>query len=711
AKRFGLLNHLLPAAGLVLLCLGAYWPLFHAGYIWDDDVWLTQNGAVQSWNGLWYIWFAPQTSTQYYPLVYTAFLLQFKLWGLNPLGYHLVNIGLQAINSILLWRILRLLGLKSAWVAAAVWAIHPVQVETVGWITEQKNLLSAALGFSAALLWIKWAGLDVTGKMPVSEKTASGASEQRPPVSTGGCMSRVGDWKLLLPATILFVLALLAKTDICTLPAALLLVAWWKQGRITRAEILSVIPWLLVGALLACMTIYIEHGTAGALGPAFGFSLEQRLIIAGKDFWFYPLKLFWPHPLLAVYPRWDVDHFTPADWVFPAAALAAPVVLWLLRKKIGCGPFTAVAYYAITISPVLGFTSFYTMIYTFVADHYQYLASIGIIVLVVESAAAGWERLRGYLKKIEAEKNTTGLILWGNRPGPMIAASALLLELGVLTWGQSQLYRKPTDIWNYVLSYHPNSWLALEQVGLYNLQAGDIKDAEEYEEQAMAVTGGENFFVDANLAYLYVRAYNDISDAIPFLEQSVRLNPYQAYNIYSLATFYEQLGQMNKASALLNYGLKLMPRDSQLHRAMGEYYARIGQPDAAITEFRAALDYTPDDVPVMYDLAIILANTGRQNEAFNECQRILTFDPGFPDALLLCGKLLLLQGQPSDAIDYLRQAVDALPDNIDTHLTLALALEKTGDPEEAAVQRAIAVELEKQISSSKPAAARVQAVH
>ncbi|HMD53361.1 MAG TPA: hypothetical protein VKJ65_02285, partial [Phycisphaerae bacterium] len=157
----------LPALGLAALCLAAYWPLLQAGYIWDDNVWLTDNPLVQHWNGLWYIWFAPLTSTQYYPLVYTAFLLQFKLWGLNPLGYHLVNIVLQAINAILLWRILRLLRLKSAWIVAAIFAIHPIQVETVGWITEQKNLLSAAFGLGAAFLWIRWAGLDVTGKMPV----------------------------------------------------------------------------------------------------------------------------------------------------------------------------------------------------------------------------------------------------------------------------------------------------------------------------------------------------------------------------------------------------------------------------------------------------------------------------------------------------------------------------------------------------------------
>src|SRR5271170_784038 len=304
----------LPALGLAALCLAAYWPLLQAGYIWDDNVWLTDNPLVQHWNGLWYIWFAPLTSTQYYPLVYTAFLLQFKLWGLNPLGYHLVNIVLQAINAILLWRILRLLGLKSAWIVAAIFAIHPLQVETVGWVTEQKNLLSAAFGMSAAFLWIKWAGLDVTGKMPVPRESTRAESLSYNPGQGRGYVN-------IIAATILFALALLSKTDICTLPVVLLLLAWWKRGRVTRIEILSVIPWLLIGVLLACLTISIEHGNAGAHGQIFDFSLSQRVIIAGKDFWFYPFKLLWPYPLLAVYPRWDIDHIQAWDYLFPFTAL------------------------------------------------------------------------------------------------------------------------------------------------------------------------------------------------------------------------------------------------------------------------------------------------------------------------------------------------------------------------------------------------------
>ncbi|HTV47423.1 MAG TPA: tetratricopeptide repeat protein [Phycisphaerae bacterium] len=691
-------RQLLAALGLILLCLAAYCPLVHAGYIWDDDVWLTNNPLVQHWSGLWYIWFAPQSSTQYYPLVYTAFLLQFKLWGLNPFGFHLVNIGLQAINAILLWRILRLMGLKSAWVAAAVWAIHPVQVETVGWITEQKNLLSAALGFSAALLWIKWAGLDMvgsdaTGKMPVPQKMGSGMSAERPPVSTGDCMSSVGHWKLLLPATILFVLALLAKTDICTLPAVLLLVAWWKRGGITRAEILSVIPWLLIGGLLASFTIYIEHGTAGAQGPPFTFSLSQRLIVAGKDFWFYPLKLFWPHPLLAVYPRWDVDHFVSADWLFPFVACAVPVILWLLRNKIGRGPFIAVAYYIITISPVLGFISFYTMLFTFVADHYQYLAGIGIIVLAVELAALGWERLWPILKKIEYEKNTRGLTFGGVRLLPMTAATALLLELGALSWGQSELYQSPKGIWENVIDYDHDSWFAWDQLGAYDFKSGDADDGRREVAQAYQITGDRNFYTVAILGYDLANVNRDYVRGILLLQQSLQLNPYQAYFSACLSSCYKNRGQINHALEVLDRGLELMPDNPTLNVPMGEILGSRGNDEAALEDFQKALSYKPFDPTCMFDDIIALRKLERYQDALNQCRQMLNIYPDNTAARILYGGLLLTVGRDQEAVDFLSGIVRSMPNSSDAHLALAEALEKTGDLRAAALQRAMARKL------------------
>src|SRR5271170_3076423 len=535
----------LPAVGLILLCFAAYWPLRLAGYIWDDNVWLTDNPIVQNWGGLWYIWFEPHTSTQYYPLIYTAFLLEFKLWGLNTLGYHLVNIGLQAINSIVLWQILRKLGLKAAWVAAAVFAIHPVQVETVGWVTEQKNLLSGLFYFSAILFWLHWSGIGNTEPTDLLKPAKRNHA-------------------LYFGATFCFLLALLAKTDTCTLPVVLLLLTWWNNGKITRQELQALAPWFCLALVFAAITIHMEHELADVWGPAFTFDISKRLMIVGMNLWFYPFKIIWPHPLLEIYPRWNIDQISPGQWVFPISAAAVPVILWFLRKKIGRGPLMAVAYYGITILPVLGFTSFYTMVYTFVADHYQYLACIGIIVLVTESAACGFE----LLNKHWTRKNfPTGAEAGSNRsywPSwlPAGAASiALLATLGTLTYMQSNLYNPPEKLWQNVLNNDKTSWQARLQLAA--LDAFNHNTLEAYNKMIDAISqpGGQNYLALNFLGLFYLNTEHDYQSAAELLGDSLNLNPYQSVVICEMAQCREKLGQTDQAIKDIKSGLVLMPND------------------------------------------------------------------------------------------------------------------------------------------------------
>ncbi|HTV47422.1 MAG TPA: tetratricopeptide repeat protein [Phycisphaerae bacterium] len=520
-------RQLLAALGLILLCFVVYWPLLHAGFIWDDGLWITENPYVQHWSGLWHIWFSAQGAPQYYPLVTTAFLLEYKWFGLIPVGYHLVNIFLQSSNAILLWRILRRLELKGAWVAAAVFAIHPVQVETVGWITEQKNLLSVLLGFSAALYWLKWSDSNAPGETELLKV------KQR--------------WKPYSMATAFYALALLAKTDLCVLPAILLLLYWWKSGGITRIVFVGAIPWLIIGFMMAGITIFIENGQAGAHGEAFGFSLAQRFIIAGKDFWFYPLKLLWPHPLMEVYPRWNVDHLSWVDCLFPTTALAIPAILWLLRTKIGRGPFTAAAYYGIAIFPVLGFISFFTMEYSFAADHYQYMACIGVITLVVEGTillvsliTTGWKNKN----PTEAGNDRTRLC----KRTTMIGIAAILLAmLGCFTIAQGELYNPSVNIWRNVLEYDPHSWVALGHLGEWQAAHEDPTDALATIKQAEKYGGASNVYVTADLGNLYMRAKGDYRSARFYLLRSLLIQPYQPDIFAELAYCDEKLGDSDQA--------------------------------------------------------------------------------------------------------------------------------------------------------------------
>jgi hypothetical protein len=303
----------------------------------------------RSADGLARIWFQPGATQQYYPLLHTLFWLQYQLWGESSFGHHLLNILLHAFCALLLARILQRLDIPGAWLAAAVFALHPVHVESVAWITELKNTLM--------LIYLKF-------------------DHDR---SRSAYLAAMG----------LFVLGLLSKTVTATLPAALLLIFWWKRGRLSwTRDVAPLSPFFLAGIAAGLLTAWIESEVMGARGPDFAFNLVERSLIAGRVIWFYLAKLFWPVDLVFTYPRWAISGAVWWQYMFPAAALLLVCMLWKLRHR-SRAPLAAVLYFAGTLFPVLGFVNVYPFRFSFVADHFQYLASLGVITLV-SAAAAQW---------------------------------------------------------------------------------------------------------------------------------------------------------------------------------------------------------------------------------------------------------------------------------------------------------------------------------
>ena len=724
------------AAGLFLLCVLAYFPLHQAGFIWDDDSWLRFNSMVHHWRGLWYIWFVPHASIQYYPLLFTALLLQYKLWGLQALGYHLVNIGLQAMNAILLWRILRQLQLRSAWIAAAIWAIHPVQVETVGWIVEQKSLLSGLFYFAAALAWLRFAGWGV--ECPGNTELGGAAGDSLPHSGASwrtGIETRCGlhpraaserggatlsnlkvqrshrqstAWYLL--ATFCFVLALLAKTYVCTLPAALLVVLWWRRGYVARREVLSLIPWFAMVLAAALVTVFMERTGAGASGRQFIFTFRQHLVIAGQDLWFYPWKLFWPHPLLPVYLRWRIHHFSNWQWIFPISVFLLPVVLLARRRKIGRAPFAAVAFYGLTISPALGFISFAGMTYTFVTDHYQYLACIGLIVLVTEGfwfAVSGFRFLvPGFWWKTHpaAPQPATGAKSryganhkpeTGNpkpqipcpKPIALACGGVVLVALGVLTWRQGNDYVPPIHLWYHEYRYDPQSWVAREQIGMHLLARGKVAEAYRWIFHAYTLTGGSNPVVDGNLGEISARYFHDDAAAIGYYRRSLQADPWQPDIIIRLAACYER--QRNWAMAFhdLRHGLALMPRSGDLHFAlanalrMGKHYR------AAAHQYRLTLHSEPYRWAAIYRLAEALEAAGQWSAALPWYARVVRLDPHSGLLHFSYGRCLLEAKQTAKAVRQLRQALSQqaeAPGHAAAYRLLARAYQRLGRRKKAA---------------------------
>jgi hypothetical protein len=146
---------------LVMMTVTVYWPALHGGFVWDDDDYISANKTLRSLHGLWEIWFKPGATCQYYPLTFTGFWIGYQLWGLNPLGYHLLNVLLHALVSVLLWQVLARLKARGAWLAGALFALHPVCVMSVAWMTELKNTLSASLALGAGWAYLRFAGLGV----------------------------------------------------------------------------------------------------------------------------------------------------------------------------------------------------------------------------------------------------------------------------------------------------------------------------------------------------------------------------------------------------------------------------------------------------------------------------------------------------------------------------------------------------------------------
>ncbi len=432
-------------AGLVIATatIVAYLPARQAGFVWDDQYYITENLLMGSVDGLMRAWFVLGSAQQYYPMIHTSFWLEYWLWGMEPGGYHVTNVLFHAANALLLWRVLVRLSLPGAWLAAAIFALHPVEVETAAWIAERKNLLSTFFYLLAMLAYFRF-------EQPDRERTHG------------------ADPRWYWTAFGLFLAALLSKTVAFSLPAAIALIFWWKRGRLSWRSLRPLTGFLVVGVAFGALTAWMEKNVVGATGPGWDFTPLDRILIAGRAVWFYLGKLLWPASLSFSYPRWTIDASQAWQYLFPLAAATVLVLTWALRDRIGRGPLTAWLFFGGTLFPALGFFDVFPFKFSFVADHFQYLASIGPIALFAAVATLGIRRLR-----------------W---PAVGDASSvAVLALLAVLTWNQSALYQSRIGLWADVISKNPNSTLAHNNIATLYAEQGDYQLAVRHNREALRI--------------------------------------------------------------------------------------------------------------------------------------------------------------------------------------------------------------------------------
>jgi tetratricopeptide (TPR) repeat protein len=572
------------AAALVAAVFLAYQPAWRGGFVWDDDQHVTRP-ELRSWQGLYHIWFNVGATLQYYPFVHSLFWVEHRLWGDATLGYHLVNLLLHATAAVMAAVVLRRLAIPGAYLAAAIFALHPLQVESVAWITEHKNTLSAVFYLGAGLAYLRF------------DRTRKAAC--------------------YFAALGLFLLALLSKTVTGTLPGALLVIFWWQRGRLSwKRDVAPLLPFFLLGAGGGMITAWWELKLNECTGPDFAFRFVERVLIAGRAAWFLFGKLCWPTNLTFIYPRWQIDSSAWWQYLFPLGGAAVLAVLWAIRRRTRA-PLAGVLFFGGTLFPVMGFFSLYTYRYSLVADHYQYLACLGIIAL----ASAGAVRLseRCQLRRAVGY----GLCL------------LLLATLAYLTCRQSRMYADSETLYRTTIERNPDCWLAHNNLAAMLAARGDVDEAIDHYNRSLAVKP-DHAEAQNNLAVaLAGRERND--EAIEHYNKALEVKPDFAAAHVNLGDLLAKLGRADEAVDHYQEALKSEPDNAGLLINIAWFYATYPDPKfrnggRAVLLARRAVELWPSDVSARGTLAAAFAEAGH-----------------FPEAVQTAGKAVDLATQQGEA--------------------------------------------------------------
>jgi len=642
-----------------LVCV-AYARVFNAGFIWDDESHLTRNPCIVGPLGLKEVWTSARAV--YYPLVLTTFWTVHKFVGLSPWPYHLLNVLLHAGSAVLLWQILRQLNVRGAWLGAALWALHPVMVQSVAWVTELKNTQSGFFYLLSILCFLKW------DEKPPQQGGALSRSPQR----------RTGDRRSLIFALslIFFILATLSKPSVVMLPAVIGLCIWWRTGRIYWRDVAALAPFVLISALASVWTILEQKFHAGAIGAEWAQTWPDRLIIAGRAIWFYVAKLIWPHPLIFIYPRWEIDSSQLMAYLPLVAALAGIVALWLIRAKWSRAVFFAAAYYVVSLFPVLGFFSVYFFRYSFVSDHFQYLASMGPLALAGAGIVTGCNRLAAS-RRLSALPSTWWRSATCMTPFAGICG-VVLLALVFLTWRQTAVYHNVVTLYTATLTKNPGCWMAHYNLGIALNDQGDADRAIAHYRQAVELRPS---YAEAhyNLGRLLAQK-GQLDEALVHYEKALEINPADAEAHNNLGATLFANGRVDEAIAHYRKALAIQPDYADASCNLASALLSNGDLDGAIAYYSACLAILPNQAEAQYNLASALFQTGRMDEAIAHYQKVLELRPESADARANLGSIFLAKGRVRDAIAQYRDALRIAPDNVAAQSNLAWVLATAADP-------------------------------
>jgi len=573
---------------IVVAPLVVYIPAMRGGYIWDDDLYVEENPLLSSPNGLWNIW-TTGLASQYVPMVYTTFRFEYSLWGLRPFGYHLTNILLHVFNALLIWLLLSRLKIRGAWLVSAIFALHPVHTESVAWITERKNVLSLFFCLVSAVAYFQYA----FGSGKESTKNRSEIFYQL--------------------STFLFLCALASKVVTCFFPVLLLIVLWWKHGRIILKDIRDLSRFFVLSLVWGLFVMWWEHKYVAGSAVEFGLTPIKRILLASHALWFYLGKLFCPVNLTFSYPKWNIEPTNPLHYTWLFLSLVAAWGIWHWREKLQRGPIAAIAFFVVALSPMLGFLSIYTFVFTYVADHYQYVASIGPITLFVSIGCIAVNRLGKYAQGIS-----------------MASVVLILLTLGTLTWRQCHIYKDRETLWQDTIRKNPDSLLAHLNLGV------------EYYNQDRLDEATSQYNKVLQLSPDYAKAYNNLGmvfmkkgnldEAVKYFFLALQNKPDDASAFKNLGTVFLKKGNLDKAISYFQQALQIAPESAEIHNNLANAFLLQGDFEQATNHYYEALRIKPNFADAHYNLGFLLDQRGSLDEAILEYMKALKINPNFAQA-------------------------------------------------------------------------------
>jgi tetratricopeptide (TPR) repeat protein len=552
------------AVVLAIVLIAVYFPALQAGFTWDDDDHFTNNKYVASPDGLSMIWGSAKAI--YYPLTLTTWWILRRLVGLEPFAYHLVTLLFHAANVVIFAAVLRALRIPGVWFAAAVFALHPMQVESVAWATELKNTQSGFFLLLSVLAFTRW------------EERMRGSAES-------SSVAWKGSYVLGLLA---FLAAVLSKPSTVPLPGVLLVLHFWRAGALHLRVVLGVIPYVLLAGLSAAWTIWEQKHHSNAKGPEWDLSVGERFLIAGRACWHYLGTFAWPQQLIFIYPRWNVAELSLL-WLAAAGILPSALGAYALatRRPWAMALLAGGLIYGGFLFPVMGFFNIYFMRFSFVADHFAYLALLPLSALV------------GAGVSILVAKFDESL-----RPVSWAIATLPCVLFALLSFQYSKHYHDEQATWRETVRLNPNAWIGWNNLGYLLAQEERYDEALEHLREAIRLKPDYEEAYN-NTGFVLLQLGQPAMAIAPLREAMRHRQPYFDA-MMNLANAYAESGNLPEGLALYEQLAKALPEDAVIHKNRASLLVASGRRAEAVESLKRAAALDPSDQEITARLAMLL---------------------------------------------------------------------------------------------------------